>query len=84
MNTISNFEDRYAEGGGVGIIDETSDWSSFLILETLEIYFLGLVDFYFLVGVFEGYFYLLLDPYFDFYFYFYLLFDFIDFYFYDF
>jgi hypothetical protein len=68
------------------MMDETSDWSSFLILETLEVSFLGLGYFYFLEVFFEFYFYLLLDPYLDFYldFYFYLLLDFIDFYFYGF
>jgi hypothetical protein len=86
MNTISNLKHRYAEGGGVGMIDDTSDWSYFLVLEILEVYFLSLGYFYFFDGVFEFYFYLLFDPDLDFYFYldFYLLFDFIDFYFYTF
>lgn len=70
MNTISALRNKYAEGGAVGIIDDTSDWSYFLAFDTFEASFLGLVYFYFLAGDFEA----LFDPSF------YLLLDFTDFY----
>lgn len=64
--------DKYAEGGAVGIIDDTSDWSSFFILDAF-FYFTDLPSLaYFLEGDFEGAFG-------DFYPYFYLFFDLPDF-----
>lgn len=67
MYAISALFSIYAEGGGVGIIDDTYDWSSPFF--AFVAYFFGFAYFYFLVGDFDGDF----DPYFS------LLFDFPDF-----
>ena len=62
MDAISELWCWYADGGAVGIIDDTSDWSSFFAFEPA---FFGFAYFYFLEGDFEGdlgaYFYLLFD-----------------------
>lgn len=62
VDTVSRYGRYYAEGGGVGLMEETSDWfSSFLILDVV---FLALD---YLAGALEGdlegvfSFYLLLD-----------------------
>lgn len=73
MHAISASLYMYAEGGAVGIIDDTSDWSYFLAFDTFDTFdasFFGLAYFYFFVGDLEA----LFDPSF------YLLFDFTDFY----
>ena len=62
MYTVSKSMSIYAEGGAVGIIDDTSDWlSSFFDFYAFFVF----GSFYFLVGVleaaFEGDFSLLLD-----------------------
>ena len=53
MDTITKLKSIYAGGGEVGRIDDTSDWSYFLILDPP---FLGLAYFYFsfLEGDLEG------------------------------
>lgn len=64
MNTISELKKDYAGGGEVGIIEETSDWSSwpfldfsyFLDLSFLESFYFG--SFYFLEAL-DGDFYFL-------------------------
>lgn len=67
MNAITSLYLIYADGGAVGIIDDTSDWSSTFL--AFDPYFFGFAYFYFFVGDLDGDF----DPYF------YLLFDFPDF-----
>lgn len=52
VDTVAELGTGYAAGGAITLIEDTSDWLS--VFFTLELYFLGLASFYFLVGDLDG------------------------------